>query len=71
MQGYIRWSVVCFCVCSVARCGSETWTVGENKERVVNGVETWYWRRMLKIKWTDGITYDEVFQKAEKERLLL
>jgi hypothetical protein len=25
------------CICSVAVCGSETWTVGENVERVVNG----------------------------------
>jgi len=26
---------------------------------------------MLKIKWTDRITNDEVFQRAKKERLLL
>jgi hypothetical protein len=26
---------------------------------------------MLKIKWTDRITYDEVFQRAEEERLLI
>jgi hypothetical protein len=26
---------------------------------------------MLKIKWTDGITNDEVFQKAIEGRLLL
>jgi hypothetical protein len=26
---------------------------------------------MLKIKWTDRITKDEVFQRAKEERLLL
>jgi len=26
---------------------------------------------MLKIKWTDRITIDEVFQRAKEERLLL
>jgi hypothetical protein len=33
--------------------------------------ETWCWRRMLKIKWTDRIMNDEVYQRAKEERLLL
>jgi hypothetical protein len=37
--------------------------------RVVNAL--WCWRRMLKIKWTDRITSDEVFQRVKQERLLL
>jgi hypothetical protein len=56
---------------SVALFGSETWTLGKNEERVVNAFETWCWRRMLKIKWADRITNDEVFQRAKEERLLL
>ena len=40
------------------------------KKRIVNAFETWCWRRMLKIKWTDRIT-NEVFQRAKEERLLL
>ena len=36
-----------------------------------NAFETWSWRRMLKMKWTDRITNDEVFQRAKEERLLL
>jgi hypothetical protein len=39
--------------------------------RVVNAFETCCWRRMLKIKWTDRITNDEVFQRAKEERLFL
>jgi len=59
------------CIWSVAVCGSETWTVGKNEERVINVFETWSWRRMLNVKWTDRITNDEVFQRAKEGRLLL
>jgi hypothetical protein len=59
------------CIWSVAVCGSETWTLGKNKARDVNAFETWSWRRLLKIKWTDRITNGEVFQRANKERKLL
>jgi hypothetical protein len=59
------------CIWSVAVCGSDTRTVGKNEVRVINGFETWSWRGMLKIKWTDRITTDEVFQRAKEERLLL
>jgi hypothetical protein len=59
------------CIWSVAVCGSETRSVEKNEERVINGFETWSWRGMLKIKWTDRITNGEVFQRAKEERLLL
>jgi len=59
------------CIWSVALYGSETWTLGKNEERIVNAFETWCWRRMLKIKWTNRITNNEVFQRAKEERLLL
>jgi len=47
------------------------WAIGKNEERVVNVFETWSRRRMLKIKRTDRITNDDVFQRAKEERLLL
>ena len=59
------------CIWSVALYGSETWALGKNEERAINGFEAWCWRRMLKIKWTDRIRNDEVFQKLKEERLLL
>jgi hypothetical protein len=58
------------CIWSVAVCGSEPRTVGKNEERVVSAFETWSWRGMLKIKWTDRITNRGVFQRAKEERLL-
>jgi hypothetical protein len=55
------------CIWRVALYGSETWTIGKNEERVIIAFETWCWRRMLKIKWTDRIT----FQRAKEGTLLL
>jgi hypothetical protein len=49
------------CIWKVSLCGSETWTLGKNEERVVNVFEIRCWRRMLKIKWTDRITNEEVW----------
>ena len=43
----------------------------EYEEKVVNAFETWSWRRMLKIKWTERITNGEVFRRKKEERLLL
>jgi len=59
------------CIWSVALYGSETGTLGKNEERVINAFETWCWRRMLKIKWTDRITNEKVFQRVKEERPLL
>jgi len=56
---------------SVALYESERWTLGKNEEYVVKAFETWCWRGMKKIKWTDRITNDEVFQKAKEKILLL
>jgi len=67
----IKKKLIKCCIWNVALYGLEAWTVEKNEERVVNAFETWSWRRMLKIKWTDRITFDEVFQRAKEERLLL
>ena len=54
------------CIWSVGVCGTERWTIGKNEEMIINAFETWYWRGMLKIKWTDRITNDEVFQRGKE-----
>jgi len=43
----------------------------KKEERVVNAFETWSWRGMSKIKYTDRIMNEEVFQRAKEERLPL
>jgi hypothetical protein len=67
----IKYKLTKSCIWSVDLYGSEKWTLGKNKDRVVNAFETWCRRKMLKIKWAERITTDEVFQMAKKERLLL
>jgi hypothetical protein len=59
------------CIWNVAVYGSETWTVAKNEKRAINAFETWCWRGMLKIKWTDRIMNEKVFQWVKEERLLL
>jgi len=61
----MKGKLVKICIWSVALCGSETWNVGKHEGRIINAFETWRWRRTLKIKWTDRITNDEVFQRAK------
>jgi len=58
------------CIWSIALYGSETRTLGKKEERVVNAFETWCWRRMLKIKWADRITNEEVYQRTKEETLI-
>jgi hypothetical protein len=54
----------------IALYGSETWTLGENEERVVNAFEICCWRRMLKTKWTVRKMNYTVFQRAREERFI-
>ena len=52
------------CIWSVALYGSGTWTLRKIEEGIINVFETWCWRRMLKIKWRDGIT--KFFKRQKK-----
>jgi hypothetical protein len=67
----VKKTLIKSCIWSVAFFGFETWTLRKNNERVINAFETWCWRRMLKIKWTDRIMNEEIFQRVKEERLLL
>jgi len=55
------------CIWSVALYGSETWTLGKNEEMVVYAFETWCWRRMLKMKWTDRKRMMKFFKWRKKK----
>jgi len=53
----------------VARYACESWTL--NDERCINSFEQWRYRRMMKIKWTDEISNEEVLQRIRERELCL
>jgi hypothetical protein len=48
------------CICSVALCGAETWTLWKVDRKYLEIFEMWCWRRMEKIIWTDRVRNEEV-----------
>ena len=62
--------VKCF-VWSVLLYGCETWTLKKADEERLQAAEMWFWRRMLKISWTERKTNEEVLQRVGIGRELL
>lgn len=55
-------------VFSVLLYGVESWTLTDTIMKKVEAFEMWTYRRILKIKWTDKITNEEVLRRLAKER---
>ena len=53
---------------SVALDGSETWTVGIAEKRNIEAFEMWCYRRMLKMRWVDRITNEEILERIGENR---
>jgi hypothetical protein len=54
-------------VWSVAFYGSEAWSIGKADLKRLEAVETWFWRRMPKVKWTDKIGTEDAYRRVDKE----
>ncbi|XP_064099372.1 uncharacterized protein LOC135210398 [Macrobrachium nipponense] len=61
--------VECF-VWSVLLYGCETLTLRKAEEERLQAAEMWFWRRMLKISWTERKTSEEVLERVGVEREL-
>ena len=51
--------------------GCEAWTVKKDMVKKIEAAEVWFYRRMLKISWTDRVSNDEVLQRAGTKREIL
>ena len=58
-------------VFSILTYGSECWTISKEIERRIAAAEMWFFRRILKVSWTERVSNDEVLRRAGVERSLL
>ena len=57
------WSTLLYC--------RESWTISKTTETLLQTAEMWFLCRMLRIKWTDNISNEEVLQRAGSSRELV
>ena len=58
-------------VWSVLLYGCESWTISKKSEKRLEAAEMWFWRRMMRISWTEKLSTDEVLSKVGMKRGLL
>ena len=56
---------------SVLLYGCESWTISKGMEQKLMAAEMWFWRRMMRISWTDKLNNEAVLEKEGVERQLL
>lgn len=62
LKSYI-WSVLLY--------GCEAWTLSKRAVKLIDGAEMWFYRRMLKIKWSDKISNESVLRKVNVKKNLV
>ena len=66
----VRKSFLKVFVWSVALYGSETWTINSVDKKRIEAFEMWCYRRMLKIRWVDRVTNEEVLNRVGEKTVL-
>jgi len=56
---------------SIALCGPEIWTLWKSDKKYLGSFKMWFWRRMVKIRWTDRVRNEEVLERVKEERNIL
>jgi len=56
-------------VFSVLKYACESWTMNSTLMKRIDAFEQWFYRRMLKISWTDKVTNDAVLAKMKESKL--
>lgn len=63
--------IVLYCyIDSTLTYGGECWKISQAMEKRLQSVKTWFYRRMLRISWTDHMSNEEVLVKAGKRTRL-
>jgi len=55
----------------VVKYSCESWTLNKDLSRRINALEQWCYRRLLKIKWIDKISNEEVLRRMNMEDMSL
>jgi hypothetical protein len=58
-------------VWSIALYGAKTWALRKVDQKYLESLETWCWRRMKKISWTDHVRNEEVLHRVKEDRNIL
>ena len=67
----VRKQIMKALVWSTALYASETWTLRKENRRRIEAFEMWTWRKMMKIKYTERKTNEEVLQLIGEERQII
>ncbi len=67
----VRLRVLKCYVWSTMMYGCEAWTISGDMIRKLEAAETWFYRRMLRITWTDRVTNEDVYSRMNAEKSLM
>ena len=56
---------------SVLFYGSESCTISAEMKKKLHAMEMWFYRRMLKVSWTEFVSNEKVLAKVREERQIL
>jgi len=64
----LRKKLVKYYIWSMALYGAETWALRTADQKYLENFETWCWRRMEKISWTDHVRNEDVLLRVNEQR---
>ena len=66
-----KWRVLKTYVWSILLYGCESWTITTETRKRLEAAEMWFFRRMLRISWTEKRTNESILEETNQERSLI